>query len=222
MPELIVVRAEECLPLRESVLRPGQPAAAWTYALDGEPRAIHFALKEKQAVVGVATVLPEAREDGGRELWRLRGMAVLESRRGRGFGRTLLAATQAVVKQRGGGVWCTARTSVEDFYLRYGFVREGDEFEVDGAGPHVLMTWNPERGRGVPADRREEHARIAGDADAGDAGDEGDAGGGGHGGTEDEAADGADRGGLDETGDGDADGLGAGDSVDDEGRPLGD
>jgi hypothetical protein len=68
VPELIVVRAEECRPLREAVLRPGQPPSAWTYALDDEPRAIHFALKEKQgAVLGVASLLPEAREDDGRD-----------------------------------------------------------------------------------------------------------------------------------------------------------
>jgi predicted GNAT family N-acyltransferase len=168
MPELIVVRADECHPLREAVLRPGQPAEAWTYGTDDQPRAIHFALKEKGEVLGVASLLPEAREDGGRELWRLRGMAVLEARRGEGHGRTLLAAVQAVAKQRGGGLWCTARTSVEAFYRKYDFVTEGEAFEIEGAGPHVLMTWNPSRGRGVPADRREEHARLAEDAGSGD------------------------------------------------------
>jgi predicted GNAT family N-acyltransferase len=157
VPELIVVRADECRPLREAVLRPGQPPEAWTYALDDEPRAIHFALKEKKNVVGVASLLPEARDDG-RELWRLRGMAVPEARRGEGFGRTLLAAVQAVVKQRGGGLWCTARTNVATFYERYDFLQVGEVFEVEGAGPHVLMTWNAARGRGVPADRRDEEA----------------------------------------------------------------
>ena len=51
-----------------------------------------------------------------------------------------------------GGLWCTARTNVEGFYTHYEFKREGDVFEIEGGGPHVLMTWNPpERGRGVPA-----------------------------------------------------------------------
>ena len=91
-------------------------------------------------------------------------MAVLERAEGaagKGYGRTLLAAVQAVVKQRGGGLWCTARTNVATFYERYDFERVGDVFEVEGAGPHVLMTWNAARGRGVPADRREEHAGTA-------------------------------------------------------------
>jgi GNAT superfamily N-acetyltransferase len=152
MHELLVVSSKECHGLREQILRPGQPASAWTYELDEAPRAIHFAIKEGGAVLGVASLLPEARSDSGRECWRLRGMAVVPDARGRGLGRTLLGAVQAVTKQRGGGLWCTARTSVEGFYTRYEFKREGAVFEVEGAGPHVLMTWNPpERGRGVPA-----------------------------------------------------------------------
>ena len=151
MHELLVVSSKECHPLRERILRPGQPAAAWTYELDEAPRAMHFAIKEDGELLGVASLLPEARNDG-RECWRLRGMAVVPDARGRGLGRTLLGAVQAVTKQRGGGLWCTARTTVEGFYLRYEFQREGEVFEIEGAGPHVLMTWNPpERGRGVPA-----------------------------------------------------------------------
>jgi predicted GNAT family N-acyltransferase len=180
MHELLVVTAKECHPLRELILRPGQPPAAWTYELDEAPRAMHFAIKENGQVLGVASLLPEAREDG-RECWRLRGMAVVPDARGRGLGRTLLGAVQAVTKQRGGGLWCTARTNVEGFYTHYEFEREGDVFEIEGAGPHVLMTWNPpERGRGVPASIRRTPAG-AGDeepeaAEAGDAGEAGEAG----------------------------------------------
>jgi len=149
MPELILVKVEDCLPLRESVLRPGQPPEAWTYATDSDPRALHFAIKQGKAVLGVASLLPEERGEGGpagrpgRELWRLRGMAVRPDRQGHGFGRMLLQAVQAVAQQRGGGVWCTARTKVEAFYLHYGFVREGEVFDLPGGGPHVLMSWHP-------------------------------------------------------------------------------
>ena len=141
MPELILVKAETCHPLREAILRPGQPRSAWTYATDDDPRALHFAIKQGRKVYGVASLLPEARTDGGKEPWRLRGMAVLAELRGQGYGRMLLQAVQAVVQQRGGGVWCTARTTVEEFYRHYGFVREGEVFDLPGGGPHVLMSW---------------------------------------------------------------------------------
>lgn len=150
LPELIVVDAEACRPLREEVLRPGQPPQAIRYETDEEPRALHLAAKEDEQVLGVATLLPEGHPRDGREVWRLRGMAVRPDQRGKGLGKMLLLALQAVAKQRGGGLWCTARTNVEDFYRHFGFQREGEEFEVEGAGPHVLMTWNPPPKRRAP------------------------------------------------------------------------
>jgi GNAT superfamily N-acetyltransferase len=147
MPELILVKAAECLPLRERILRPGQPPSAYTYALDGDPRALHFGLRQGKALIGVASLLPEPRAGAGYspgpESWRLRGMAVETERRGKGFGRMLLQAVQAVAQQRGGGLWMTARVVVRPFYERFGCKVEGEVFDLPGAGPHVLMTWHP-------------------------------------------------------------------------------
>jgi predicted GNAT family N-acyltransferase len=148
MPELLLVKAAECLPLRERILRPGQPASAYTYAQDNDSRALHFGLRAGKTLVGVASLLPEARSDktpggAGPETWRLRGMAVEGDRRGKGFGRMLLQAVQAVAQQRGGGLWMTARVGVQPFYERYGCKAEGEVFDLPGGGPHVLMTWHP-------------------------------------------------------------------------------
>ncbi len=182
MNELIVVRAEECRPLRERVLRPGQPPAAWTYPDDDHARALHLAVKDGARVIGVASLLPEGR-DGARETWRLRGMAVLEEHRRQGLGHMLLLAVQAVVNQRGGGLWCTARTGVEGFYVRHGFVRHGEPFEITGGGPHVVMTWNPRgRRRTAPVPEAEGALSEGGDAEGGEAGDVGEGVGGAVGG----------------------------------------
>jgi GNAT superfamily N-acetyltransferase len=148
VPELILVKAADCLPLRERILRPGQPPSAYTYGLDGDPRALHFGLRAGKALVGVASLLPETRGAGspggpGPETWRLRGMAVEADRRGHGLGRMLLQAVQAVVQQRGGGLWFTARVPVRPFYERFGCAAEGGVFDLPGGGPHVLMTWHP-------------------------------------------------------------------------------
>jgi GNAT superfamily N-acetyltransferase len=148
MPELILVKAAECLPLRERILRPGQAPSAYTYAQDADPRALHFGLREKKQLVGVASLLPEPRGaatpgGAGPETWRLRGMAVEAERRGQGLGRMLLQAVQAVVQQRGGGMWFTARVKVRPFYERYGCEAQGGVFDLPGGGPHVLMTWHP-------------------------------------------------------------------------------
>jgi len=81
---------------------------------------------------------------------------VVPERRSQGLGRMLLLAVQAVTNQRGGGLWCTARTNVEGFYRHFGFVRQGDVFEIEGGGPHVVMTWNPKgRRRTAPVPEAE-------------------------------------------------------------------
>ena len=148
MPELILVKSAECLPLRERILRPGQASSAYNYAADNDARALHFGLRQGKQLLGVASLLPEARGanspgGAGPETWRLRGMAVDSDRRGQGYGRMLLQAVQAVVQQRGGGLWMTARVGVRPFYERYGCQVEGEVFDLPGGGPHVLMTWHP-------------------------------------------------------------------------------
>ena len=37
-------------------------------------------------------------------------------------------------------VWCNARTPARGFYERYGFVAEGEEFELPDIGPHFRMS----------------------------------------------------------------------------------
>lgn len=169
MDELLLVRAADCRPLREAILRPGQPPEAWTYAGDDDGQALHFAVKNSKGLVqGVATVLPEGRNDGGTQPWRLRGMAVLPGRRGAGLGRMLLQAVQAVIQQRGGGLWCTARVDVEGFYLAHGFRREGRVFDLPGGGPHVLMTWEGVGKRMKPVPRRGAPGAESDELSAGD------------------------------------------------------
>jgi len=62
-------------------------------------------------------------------------MAVKHKLRGQGVGKQLLVALLAKVD---GGVWCTARKNVQDFYLKNGFEIFGDEFVMNDM-PHVTM-----------------------------------------------------------------------------------
>jgi predicted GNAT family N-acyltransferase len=50
------------------------------------------------------------------------------------------ASVAHVAAQGGGELWCNARVPALGFYLRAGFEVEGDEFEIDGIGPHVVVT----------------------------------------------------------------------------------
>lgn len=120
-------------PLRRQVLRPNQPEEASDYPGDADYLAVHLGVFHDGAVVAAGSLFPE-------EGWRIRGMATLPEHRGEGLGRAVLEGLLEAAAARGGGrVWCNARTTVTDFYARFGFVPEGGEFEIEGIGPHLTV-----------------------------------------------------------------------------------
>lgn len=144
MTELVLVKAADCRPLRHEVLRPEQPVEACEYPDDDLDTSVHLAVKDGKRTVGVLSMYRHERDGLGSEVWRVRGMAVPEDERRKGHGRQLLLAAQAVAEKRGGGMWCNARSTAAPFYQAFGFEVLGDEFEIEGIGPHVIMTWRPQ------------------------------------------------------------------------------
>ena len=72
--------------------------------------------------------------------WRLRGMAVAPDLQGRGLGKKLVERAIADAKEQNvPRIWCNARTSALGFYQGLGFQAEGEEFEIEGVGPHFVM-----------------------------------------------------------------------------------
>jgi GNAT superfamily N-acetyltransferase len=137
LPVVKPIEPEETWPLRQSVLRPHQELHEMEWPHDRADGAVHFGAFDGGAIVGVASLVPEAE---GEAPLRLRGMAVGSQHRGQGIGDALLHACIAHAERRGGGLWCNARVAVEPFYLRAGFVRmRPDPFDVPGVGPHVAM-----------------------------------------------------------------------------------
>ncbi|MFC3108789.1 GNAT family N-acetyltransferase [Undibacterium arcticum] len=66
-------------------------------------------------------------------------MAVLKVARGTGVGGAILQALMQAAQQRGDrSVVLNAQTRAEGFYGRFGFVRDGDEFD-DAGIPHIEM-----------------------------------------------------------------------------------
>lgn len=122
-------RVEEIRPLRHAVLRPGYPPQASIYPEDEE--AVHVGAWDGTELVGCATVFPEAWPGPPEEpqAWRLRGMAVVETRQGTGAGRQVLEAAVAAAWEAGAPLlWANARSSALGFYLRAGWEAIGDEF----------------------------------------------------------------------------------------------
>lgn len=141
------VAADVVRPLRRRVLRPHQTLAEQVFAGDDAPEAAHFAaFDDAGEVMGIASITPEAKPGGpdgatARD-FRIRGMAT-DPERGRGTGAggaVLLAALDHARAHGATRVWCNARTPARGFYERYGFVAEGEEFELPGIGPHYVMS----------------------------------------------------------------------------------
>lgn len=143
--ELILTGPDECRPLREAVLRPGQPRSRSIYPGDDDERAVHFTMKQGKRVLGAVTLLHAPRAGIGSETWRIRGMAVLPEHQGEGLGTTLMRAVQAVAEKRGGGIWANVRMPAVGFYAAHGFQALGEEQDGHGKGgqPHQVMTWHP-------------------------------------------------------------------------------
>lgn len=136
------VTPAETRPLRQLVLRPGQPTESSFYPGDDHPLTVHLGAFLQDQLVGIASLYAERRDTGKAQGpgWRLRGMASAPEVRGRGVGRALLQASVEHVARRGGGeLWCNARMPAVPFYAASGFEVVSEQFDIPDIGPHVVM-----------------------------------------------------------------------------------
>ena len=133
---------EVVLTVRSAVLRCGTPSSDPRYERDDRPDTVHLGVEVAGEIVGVSTWMSEtfpARPDA--TAVRLRGMAVRESHRGRGWGALLLAAGLDRAAMCGASIaWAAARDTAAPFYEKLGWCIEGDGFvdEATGLGHHVM------------------------------------------------------------------------------------
>lgn len=158
--ETSVVGVAEILPLRWSVLRPGLPPDSAEFAEDARPDTLHLAAYDADAagerVLACVTLFPDPfprplperlREpfpDGPPgepgSAWRFRGMASAPEVRGLGYGAAVLDAASEAAGERGAALlWCNGRTVARGFYERRGFTVVGEEFVIEGVGPHLVF-----------------------------------------------------------------------------------
>ncbi|MEE8526261.1 MAG: GNAT family N-acetyltransferase [Thermoanaerobaculia bacterium] len=134
------ITAAEARPLRHRVLRPHQPLDACVYPDDDHPDSGHFGVLLDDELVGAASIYQQSDAGDDPAAWRIRGMVNLEEVRGRGYGGALLEACLRHAADHGGRrVWCNGRSTVAGFYERFGFSVKGEEFDIPGLGPHLVM-----------------------------------------------------------------------------------
>lgn len=125
--EIVEVSAVETHPLRLSVLRHDTPTKDVSFTEDSDPGAIHVGVRVGGELVAISTWIP--RPHGEQPATQLRGMATARHLQGTGIGGVLVEAGCERVTASGGRlVWARARDTALDFYLRHGFVVEGDGF----------------------------------------------------------------------------------------------
>jgi GNAT superfamily N-acetyltransferase len=131
------IAAEDCVPLRSEVLRPGQPLDACRFPFEEEWK--HFGVFLSGSLISIVSAHPEA-NFGEQRAWRVRGMATSLSLQGRGAGGAALGALMGWARaEKVPLLWCNAREKAIPFYERHGFTVESELFDLRGVGPHKVM-----------------------------------------------------------------------------------
>ncbi len=140
------LESHETIAVRQLVLRPNQPIEACHFVGDEAADTFHFgAVTSAGEVIGVSTVLccHESRyqQFSSQRQLQLRAMAVLPDFQRQGTGKALLnVCLKEAAKRDCKTLWCNARSSAVDFYLKGGLsIVNEDAFEIEGVGPHHVM-----------------------------------------------------------------------------------
>ena len=138
-PQVVELTAEETHPLRLAVLRFDTPTKVVEFPEDTWPGAVHLGLRVDGELVATSTWVPRPRN--GEPGVQLRGMATSREVQGAGYGGVLLEVGCARMQADGVDlVWANARDAALAFYLRHGFVVEGDGFiDANTQLPHHVI-----------------------------------------------------------------------------------
>ncbi len=133
------IKAEEALPLRSKVLRNNQPLAQCRFSKDNI--GFHLGYFEDGALASVVTFFEEDYPELGTGGYRLRGMATKPEFSRMGFGSALIKFAIDELKKRGAAyIWCNARSSALEFYLKLNFEIRSATPDVPDIGAHYDMS----------------------------------------------------------------------------------
>ncbi len=135
------INAQDTLPLRGLVLRPGKPKSHCIFDGDELESTAHFGVTENNKILGIVSVY--RRNSDKISLangYQIRAMATDPTARGRGIGTMLLSAAEKYAFEHGAEyIWANARVGAKGFYAKAGYNVDSFEFEIAGVGPHVLI-----------------------------------------------------------------------------------
>lgn len=132
----------ETFPVRSAVLRQGKPIETCYFDGDELEDTTHFGLFLEGNLVGITSIFKTNNKNfTQKRQFQLRGMAVLNSFQGSGFGGMLLEKAIEFAKENEAELlWFNARENAVNFYKNYNFCIFGKPFDIPEIGIHYVMS----------------------------------------------------------------------------------
>jgi len=122
--------------LRHEVLYPAQPLH--TMHMEEDDNGLHFGAFYDNQLVSVVSLFQRGTD------FQFRKFAVSAQMQHKGVGRALLQyITNFATGQRGTRIWCNARISAINFYIKAGFSSTGQTFSKNGFDYEILEKMLP-------------------------------------------------------------------------------
>jgi ribosomal protein S18 acetylase RimI-like enzyme len=141
MKDVRKIKIEDTYALRHQILRPHQTIDQCRYPGDFDELTAHLGIFEADELVGILSIYKvQNNEIEIPDSWQLRAMATSTGARGKGYGFKLLNAAEVYASQHQAlCIWANARVSALGFYQKAGYRIMGEEFGIEGVGPHYLV-----------------------------------------------------------------------------------
>ncbi len=125
---------QQCLSLREQVLRKPLGRVLTPQELQKDIDDIHLGLKAQEEVIACLILTPVSDQAA-----KMRQVAVSPHLQNRGLGKTLVLEAENFARKQGfREIELQARISAQNFYQKLGYQTEGKSYEAVGI-PHIKM-----------------------------------------------------------------------------------
>jgi len=139
--EIRGIRSQDTLELRLKVLRPNGSLEDCKFPGDDDLLTKHYGAFVDDFLLGIVSIYPRKHADFSGVGFQIRAMATHPQARGKGAGAKLLNKAEAYAFDNNAAyVWANARTSAMEFYRKFEYMVDDNEFHIEGLGPHVIVS----------------------------------------------------------------------------------
>jgi GNAT superfamily N-acetyltransferase len=139
--QILKIKANQTLNLRNTILRPGLDLAQCEYVGDNDDSTHHLGCVVDNELVGIVSIYERSNSAVHSGCgFQIRAMATCDTVRGKGMGLSLLKAAEQTAFNSGAKyIWANARASAIGFYKKAGYQIGHEEFQIEGVGAHFVV-----------------------------------------------------------------------------------